>query len=40
MLALSGDGCLVLHNLGAEPLLAERWNRHRLGLYGLAWLRR
>lgn len=46
--ALSVDGCLTLHNLsaqpadvfeayGAEPLLYERWNGHRLGPYGFAW---
>ena len=51
VLALGVDGCLILHNLGgspaevfeaygAEPLLAEGWNGHRLGPYGFAWLRR
>jgi maltose alpha-D-glucosyltransferase / alpha-amylase len=51
VLALSGGGCLTLHNLGKEPaevfeaygaetLLAEGWNGHRLGPYGFAWLRR
>jgi len=50
VLALSIDGCLTLHNLsaepaevfeayGAEPLLYERWNGHRLGPYGFAWFR-
>jgi maltose alpha-D-glucosyltransferase/alpha-amylase len=51
VLALSADGYLTVHNLGstpaevfeaygAEPVLAERWNGHRLGPYGFAWLRR
>ncbi|WP_162940273.1 alpha-amylase family glycosyl hydrolase [Gryllotalpicola protaetiae] len=51
VLALSAGGFLTLHNLGrepaevfeaygAKPLLAERWNGHRLGPYGFAWLGR
>jgi maltose alpha-D-glucosyltransferase/alpha-amylase len=51
VLALSTNGYLTLHNLsgspaevfeayGAEPVLTERWNGHRLGPHGFAWLRR
>jgi maltose alpha-D-glucosyltransferase/alpha-amylase len=51
VVALSAPGSLTLHNLGstpaevfeaygAEPILGERWNGHRLGPYGFAWLRR
>jgi maltose alpha-D-glucosyltransferase/alpha-amylase len=51
VLALGVNGFLTLHNLGGNPaevfeaygtedLLSERWNGHRLGPYGFAWLRR
>jgi len=47
--ALSVDGFLILHNLGAQPaevfeaygtrpVLEEGWNGMRLGPYGFAWL--
>lgn len=50
VLALTIGGSLTLHNLaaepaevfeayGADPLLFERWNGHRLGPYGFAWFR-
>ncbi|WP_344792479.1 alpha-amylase family glycosyl hydrolase [Gryllotalpicola daejeonensis] len=51
VIALSAPGLLTLHNLaatpaevfeayGAKPLLTERWDGHRLGPFGFAWLRR